>query len=326
MSTYSRFQRLLVLLLAVITVAMLTPSLVRAKEYHIGAEDILEIKFWQDDKLNTVVRVGQDGKVTLDIVGQIDAAGKTTEELQDEIVRQMSRINKNISQCVVRVQAYNYNYVFIIGQVKLPGKRAFEQIPDLWTLINEAGGALETGDLTKVAIIKSGEGPGKAEIVNVAAIVASGNLDRLPQIERGETVDVPPTIAGVMAQDIGQMVEKKNIVYVIGSVFRPGPVKFEDNTDVLELLSLAGGPLTTADLKKVTIVSHDGNYGQTMQINLEKYAKSGAPARYIVQKEDAFIVPDKGTGFLGGGLNFTTITATVGVITSLILVINQVKK
>ena len=108
-----------------IVAMMFLASLCTAKDYRIGAEDILEIKFWQDEKLNTVVRVGLDGKIALDIIGQIDAAGRTTEELQDEIVRQMSRIDKNISQCVVRVQAYNSNYVF----VNRPGQDRPENAP-----------------------------------------------------------------------------------------------------------------------------------------------------------------------------------------------------
>jgi protein involved in polysaccharide export with SLBB domain len=305
-----------------IFVMMFLSSLCLAKEYRIGPEDVLEIKFWQDEKLNTVVRVGQDGKIALDIVGQIDASGRTTEELQDEIVRQMSRISKNISQCVVRVQAFNSNYVFVTGQVKTPGKHSFEQIPDLWSIINEAGGVGETGDLSQVAIVRAGDGQGKPEIVNVAAIVASGKLENLPEVHRGDYIDVPRMTAGLPSQSIARSAEAKNYVYVLGAVGHPSSFSFEENTDVLELLALAGGPTATANLKKVRIVSHDGNYAQTVQLNLEKYSRTGAPARYILKKEDALIVPDKGTGLLGSGA-FTTITATVGVVTSLILVINQ---
>jgi polysaccharide biosynthesis/export protein len=297
---------------------------VSAKEYRIGPEDVLDIRFWQDEHLSASVRVGQDGKISLDIVGQVDAAGKTIEELQDEIVRQMSRINKNISQCVVRVTVYNYNYVFVNGQVKQPGKRAFEQIPDLWTVINEAGGVTETGDLSQVTIIRGSSPSGSVERVNVAAAVASGSVANLPQLQRGDAVNVPSAVGGVKGQDIGELTERKNIVYVLGAVGAPGPVKFEDNTDIMELLALAGGPQATADLKKLRVVSRDGNYAQTLQFNLDKYSKTGRPARYILRKEDALVVPDKGSGFLGSGA-FTTITATVGVITSMILVINQVK-
>ena len=141
--------------------AVFSPVLVQAQEYKIGTEDVLDISFWQDPSLNAQVRVGQDGKVTLGVIGEIMAAGKTTTELQDEIVRLMSRLNKNISQAVVRINAYNYNHVFVNGQVRAPGKRAFEKIPDIWTIINEAGGITETGDLSRVTLIRSGGDAGR---------------------------------------------------------------------------------------------------------------------------------------------------------------------
>ncbi|RME25212.1 MAG: hypothetical protein D6800_07865, partial [Candidatus Zixiibacteriota bacterium] len=109
----------------------------RAEEYHIGSDDVLEISFWQDPSLNTQVRVGQDGKITLDIIGQIDVAGKTTRELAQEIVRKMSRFNQQISQAVVRVVQFNHNFVYVTGQVRGGGKLTFEEIPNLWNIINE---------------------------------------------------------------------------------------------------------------------------------------------------------------------------------------------
>jgi len=111
------------IIFALLALAISTAS---ATEYQIGPEDVLEISFWQEPTLNTQVRVSQDGTITLDIIGQINAVGKTTNELENEIVRQISRINKRISQAVVRIVAYNYQYVFVSGQVNLPGKKTFE--------------------------------------------------------------------------------------------------------------------------------------------------------------------------------------------------------
>ena len=71
--------------------------------YVIGPEDVLEIRFWQDNNLDATVRVTQDGKIALDIIGEIKAGGLTTSALEREIIRQMSRYNSAISQAVVRV-------------------------------------------------------------------------------------------------------------------------------------------------------------------------------------------------------------------------------
>ena len=267
------------------------------QDYVIGQGDMLDIRFWQDQTLNTTVKVGQDGKISLDIIGQIEAAGKTTEQLQNDIVREISRLNKNISQATVRVTEYNYNFVFVIGQVNQPGKKTFEKIPDLWTIINEAGGISQTGDLSRVTIVRGGDEAGKVEVVNVADAISTGQLDRLPKIRREDTIEIGRAPGQVQAGDIGAQVQKKNLIYVIGAVGRPGPVAFEENVDIMEALALAGGPTDAADMKHAHLVLKDGNYAQTVQFDLNKYVKEGRPARYILKKEDLVIVPANRPGF-----------------------------
>ncbi len=290
--------------------------------YKIGPEDVLEVNFWQDPKLNSTVRVGLDGNITLDIIGQIEAAGKTTEQLQDDIVRQISRLNKNISQAVVRVVTYNYNHVYVTGEVHTPGKLTFEAIPDLWSVINEAGGPTDFADLTRVTIVRGGEDAGKVEIVNVQQALATGTLNKLPKVRRLDTIELPQNITGLPSADLARSSEeRRNVIYVVGAVVRPGPITYEDNIDVLEAIALAGGPAPNANLKKAKIVSKDGYYAQAMQLNLDKYTKSGTPSRYVLRKEDTIVLPEKSAGFLGVGLG--TSIAVIGAVTSIILVIDR---
>jgi len=190
----------------------------QAEEYRIGPDDVLEINFWQAPTFNTTVRVNLEGKITLDIIGQIDAAGKTTQELQNDIVRQISRLNKDISQAVVRVVQYNYNYVYVTGQARNPGKLTFEQIPDLWEIINEAGGPTDVADLSRVTIVRGGEDAGKVEIVDVAKAISTGTLNKLPKVRRMDTIELPGTLGGIPSRDLGRSVEKKNVIYVVGAV------------------------------------------------------------------------------------------------------------
>ncbi len=292
-----------------------------AAEYKIGPGDVLEIRFWQDASLNSVVRVNQDGKISLDVVGEIEAAGKTTSQLQYDIVRQISRLNKRISQAVVRIVEYNYQYVFVSGQVNEPGKKSFEEIPDLWTIINEAGGVTEIGDLSRVTIIRGGEEAGKVEVVNVAEAIAKGEVDKLPKIRRGDTIEIPRTPLGLPSGELAQSIEKKNFFYVVGAVNNPGPIAFEENTDLLDALALAGGYTENADLKKVKVITKDGYFGQALEFNLEKYTELGAPARYVLRKEDTFIIPAKRGGLWG--ISLGAVATFVGVVASAILIYDR---
>lgn len=290
-------------------------------EYVIGQGDVLDVRFWQKKEFDATVTVDGSGKISLDILGQIDAAGKTISELQNDIVRQISRFDKDISQVVVRVAAYNYNFVYVTGQARTPGKHSFEEIPDLWTIINEAGGATELGDLHRVTIIRGGADAGKIEYANVAEALATGDLSKLPKLRREDTIEIPRSAANIPQSTVVQPVVQKNFVYVVGAVNRPGPIEFQENSDILDVLALAGGPAPNADLKNAKIVTRDGYYAQTLKVNLEKYAKSGRPARYIVRKEDTFVVPPKGTGLLGGSLG--TIASVGGAATTIILLLDR---
>ena len=289
-------------------------------EYRIGAGDVIEIRFWQDADLNTQVRVNQDGMITLDIVGAIQAAGRTTDELQNDIVRQMSRLDARISQAIVRIFEYQYQHVFVKGQVATPGKYAFEEIPDLWTLINESGGITEYGDLSRVTIIRGGDKAGQIEIVDVARAIAQGKLNSLPKISRQDTIEIPRNPVGVPSSDISQQVQQKNVIYVIGAVNTPGPIQYEDNIDIIEALSLAGGPADNANMKKATIIKKDGLYGQTMEINLDQYVENGTPARYIIGKEETVLLPANRDGFLRR--NVGTIATVLGIATSALIIYN----
>ncbi len=298
-------------------------GLSQAQEYRIGPEDQLEVNFWQDVQLNTLVRVSLDGTITLDIIGQIQAAGKTTVELQNDIVRSISRLNKNISQAVVRIAAYNYNHVYVSGEVRNPGKLTFEAIPDLWSILNEAGGVTNQADLTRVTIIRGGEQAGEVEIVNVGKAISDGTLASLPKVRRQDTIELPTNLMGMPAADIGRSSETRNVVYVVGAVVRPGPINFEDNIDVLEAIAMAGGPSPSARLDQAKIITKDGPYAQSLQVNLDKYSKTGKPFRYTLRKEDTILIPQRRTG--GIGANLTTAISVLGAVTSAILIYNQLK-
>ncbi len=317
-------KRLVILVLASLIISLIIVVPATGEEYRIGPEDVLEIKFWQDPVFNTQTRVGQDGMITIDIIGKIQAAGKTTNRLQDDVVRQIARLNNKISQAVVIVVEYNYNHLFVTGQVKGPGKLTFEEIPDLWTIINEAGGITGVGDLSRVTIVRGGDKAGQVEVVDIREAISSGRLNQLPKIERQDTIEIPRVAAGLQSPDLAAASERRDVIYVLGAVNRPGAVKFEENLDILDALALAGGPSANADLKKVKVITKDGYYAQSLQMNLEKYSETGAMPRYVMHREDSFLIPEKKGGFLGIGLG--SAAAAVGLVSSAILIYTQLSR
>ncbi len=312
-------KRLLIISASILATILIISGFVLADAYIIGPEDMLEISFWQDNNLDAMVKVRQDGKISLDIIGEIEAAGLTTSELEKKIVRQMSRFNKAISHAVVRVTDYGYQKVYITGQVLNPGKYTFEKIPDILTLINETGGISEFGDLSRVLIVRGGEDSGKVETVDVAGAVASGKIDQLPKVYTGETIEVPRVPAGLQARAISDQSSLKKIYYVSGEVNRPGALSLETGIDILDAIALAGGPTGDADLKKVRIVTKDGVGSQTVRINLGKYSETPVISRYIIKPEDNIFLPRRSDPFFDFGSLGDWVTV-LGAITSVFVI------
>ncbi len=307
-------------LIAVLS-SFLLPAATSAQEpYVIGSGDLLEILFWQDNTLDANVRVTVDGKISLDIIGEVKAAGLTTTELEREIIRQMSRYNKAISQTVVRVTQYNSQYVFVSGQIRTPGKYTFEVIPDLWTVINEAGGVSDLGDLSRVQVIRGDEAAGEIEVVNVRALVTTGRLSELPKLRTGNTIEIPRTAAGLPASTLSQSQTMRNLFYVIGEVNTPGAINLENNIDILDAIALAGGPTPDANLKRGKIISKDGIRTLVKVINLNKYTNEAVPERVFIRPEDVIFLPRRTPGFLGLGV--TEWVAIVGSIGTVALMAN----
>ncbi len=304
------------ILLAIVLVA---PGANSQSAYKIGPEDVLEITFWQDNSLNANVKVRQDGKISLDIIGEIEAAGLTTSELEKKIVRQMSRFNSAISNAVVRVISYGFQKVYITGQVLSPGKYSFEKIPNLWALINEAGGISEEGDLSRVMIIRGGDAAGKVEVVNVAAAVSSGRINELPEIRADDTIEIPRTPGGLPARGLESQTATKNIYYITGEVQTPGVLTLESDIDLMDAIALAGGATEHADLRKVKVVSKDGIRTQMMQVDLKKCTEAGCAGRYFIRPEDNIILPRQSEPFF----DFRSLSdwvTVIGAISSILII------
>jgi polysaccharide export outer membrane protein len=314
---------------ATVAVALVTSIVVTgvtalaADEYVIGAEDELQISFWQDPTLDQRVQVRQDGKITLSIIGELTASGLTPRQLADQIERSVSLYNSKISQATVTVVGFNSQRLYIAGQVLTPGKRTYEVIPDLWTVIKEAGGATENGDLTRVTVVRSQESGGEVITVNVLEAVASGNMSRLPVLRSGDTIEIPRMAGGVPGRQLAvDYSERKNLFYVIGQVNNPGPHPYEGETDILDAIGAAGGMTDQADLKKVDIISKNGDGSTAIRTDLRKYKSEGQARRIVIKPEDTIVIGEKRQSILSWSVVRDVVTLG-GTVVTIVLLLNQ---
>jgi polysaccharide export outer membrane protein len=113
-------------------------------EYRIGREDVLEVVVWHEPELTRVVPVRPDGKISLPLAGEVEAAGKTPAELQQGLSKMLSPFIRDTAVAVL-VREINGTRVFVLGEVTRPGGFPLRGPMSVVQAIALAGGRTEFG-------------------------------------------------------------------------------------------------------------------------------------------------------------------------------------
>jgi len=273
----------------------------KAQEYIMQERDVISVTFWQESSLNTQSKIGADGAIELPVIGKIRAAGLTTGQLADNIVDRISRYRISITQASVAVIEYSGNKIFITGQVGAPGTYSFESIPDMWRVLQEAGGLLETADPEKITIIRDGDGRGNVTEVDLSRYFEGGDILQLPKLTGGETIHVPSRSTTGSDQSTGASpFSSRDEIYIMGEVASPGRYSLEKGVDVLDALILAGGPTELAKLSDVRIMKRWQGKNGMMKIDLNEFLEHSEPGPPQLNPGDTIYVPRKLTSGIGG--------------------------
>lgn len=262
----------------------------QSDSYEIQEGDRLQISFWEYPELNAEVTVSKDGGVALPVIGRITVAGLTIKQLREKIISQMGSYNKLITQISINVMEYGRNTVYISGQISKPGRYSFEEIPNIWDIILESGGPLETARLDNITIVRSGE-DGKIITVDLADALEKGRLSELPEIYPGDTIYLPGKSD---AGNIPSPFTERDEIYIVGAVGSPGAHTFEPGLNLLEVISKVGGPTPDANLKKVKYIFVSNGRTEILEIDLQNYfSQSTPPALPIVMVGNTIYIPRK---------------------------------
>jgi polysaccharide export outer membrane protein len=166
------------------------PSAALPRDYVIGPEDLLSIVFWQEPAMSTEVVVRPDGKISLPLLKDVQAAGYTPEQLTDALMKAATKYVSRPNATVI-VKQINSRKVFVIGQVAKPG--TFPLMGDLTVLqaIALAGGVLEYSKSANVVIVRKEEGREQRFKFNYKDVLKGKNTAQNIVLKPGDTVIVP---------------------------------------------------------------------------------------------------------------------------------------
>ena len=164
-----------------------------APDYVIGPDDVLRIDFWRDKDLSSDVVVRPDGKISLQLINDVQASGLTPEQLRLAVTAAASRFVEDPTVTVV-VKQINSRKVFIVGQVSKPGPYPLGGPMTLVQLIAMAGGLNEFADRENIVIVRAERRPDGEPVsvrVNYDDLMKRKNLKQNIELKPGDTVMVP---------------------------------------------------------------------------------------------------------------------------------------
>ena len=268
--------------------------------YILGPEDVINIEVFNLPELSKTVRVANDGTVTLPLIGRVQAAGLTTEQLRKELADKWGENYLQDPQVTVFVSEFKAKPVSVIGAVEKPGLYPLTGRRTLIEMLSMAGGfgkrATSAAGRTVLITRKSGfgdlqpvdgmhvRGPDQIEI----------DLNRL-LYTKDEALNIEMKPLDIIS------VSKAEVVYVTGAVRRPGGFVLEDRPTmtVLQAIAMAEGFTPTSAKKSARILRTNQDGSKTeVPINLSKIL-SGKGQDTTLAANDILFVPDSTKKIVG---------------------------
>ncbi|HEY3884935.1 MAG TPA: polysaccharide biosynthesis/export family protein [Vicinamibacterales bacterium] len=165
-------------------------GVVAPADYVIGPDDQLSILFWRDKDISGDVTVRPDGKISLPLLNDVQAAGLTPEELRAKLVDEAKRYIDDPNATVV-VKQINSLKVFITGQVAKPGPYPLTAPTTVLQLISTAGGLNEYAKSKSIVIMRTENARQVALHFNYRDAIKGKNLKQNLLLKAGDTVIVP---------------------------------------------------------------------------------------------------------------------------------------
>lgn len=158
--------------------------------YLIGAQDVLDISVWKEAELTRIVPVRPDGKISLPLLNDIQAAGLTPAQLAANITTELKRFITD-PQVTVIVSQINSQRVYLLGELTRPG--AYPLLPGMNVLqaLSSAGGFTMFASLKKIYVLRQENGKQKKYPFNYKDVIGGKHTEQNIVLKAGDQVIVP---------------------------------------------------------------------------------------------------------------------------------------
>jgi polysaccharide export outer membrane protein len=241
--------------------------------YVVGPEDVLTVTVYNEPQLSGHFRVEKDGEFSYPFLGRVRAGGRTLAELGDVIKARLAEGYLRHPQVTVEVDQFRSQNVFVMGEVRTPGKYVLSGPATLLDALARAGAPTDAAGPEVLILHPKDPIRGSptlpdqpdAEVVTInLREIQDGRLSRNVTIRDGDTI----------------FVTKAERFFVVGLVRNAGSYVLERNMTVLQGISTAGGVSERGSIRRLRIVRIVGN----------KRKEFDAKPTDIVQSGDTIVV------------------------------------
>jgi polysaccharide export outer membrane protein len=248
---------------------------VAVKEYFIGTADVIAVSVMDNRDLDAVVTVNPGGKISLPLIGEIQAAGLTAAELTQRLTAQYAKTIRSPQVTVTLREVNSYRFYFV-GRVARPGVYTSRSEVTLLQAISIAGGILDGVDLAQAYVARGTE----RVPVDFVKLLRQGDLRQNITLNPDDTIVLP---------DNPQLV-----IYVMGEVRQPGMLSFvkERNWTATKAVAAVGGFTPFASKGRSYIIREEGARKITIPIDFNDLMKNPEAGKDVpLNAGDIVVVP-----------------------------------
>jgi polysaccharide export outer membrane protein len=166
------------------------PSPKVGKDYVIGADDVLDVSVWKEQELTRTLQVRPDGKISMPLLGDVQAAGLTPGQLAQSVSEKLKKY-LTAPQVTVILTQINSQRVYVIGEVTRPG--AYPVLPGMTILqaISSAGGLTQFANGKKIFLMRDENHAQTKQPFSYKDVLDGRKAEENLAVKAGDTIVVP---------------------------------------------------------------------------------------------------------------------------------------
>ena len=169
-------------------------SSMTVSEYRIGIDDQLQVNVWRNPELSIAMPVRPDGKISMPLIGDVQAGGRTPKEVAQDIKKQLSLYVRDPNVTVILSELRNSEYISrirVTGAVQTPTSFSYRQGMTVLDAVLEAGGINEFAAPDRARLYRQDKDKTRVYDVRLGGILNQGELSTNYLLKPGDIITVP---------------------------------------------------------------------------------------------------------------------------------------